>query len=122
MRRTFADWPAARERLGDGCFLTDGEEIAEGVRSGRMQLLAVNHDSWAVVEIMRGMLFVWCYAGSDSKAFIAAMQAAARDHHLSQVSFFSRHRGAARLWKYCNPRMIPTNVPNEVQYVFEVPA
>jgi hypothetical protein len=120
IRRTFADWPAARQAM-NGCFYTDGEEISEGVRSGRMQLLAVNHDSWAVIEIMRGMLFVWCFAGKDSKAFIAAMQSAARDSHLSQVSFFSRHRGAARLWKYCNPRMIPTAIPGEVQYVFEVP-
>lgn len=122
IKRTFADWPVARERLADGCFINDGEEIASGVSTGRMSLLAVNTDSWAVVEVMHGMLFVWCYAGTRSKDFIAAMRQAARDIGLQQVSFFSRHRGAARLWKHCSPRMIPTSVPNEVQYVFEVSA
>lgn len=87
-----------------------------------MQLLAVNHDSWAVVEVLHGMLFIWLYAGSDSKSFIEAMRLTARTNGLSQVSFFSRHRGAARLWKHCNPRMIPTQIEGEVQYVFEVSA
>jgi hypothetical protein len=106
----------------DRCFYTDGEEITEGVRSGRMQLLAVNDDSWAVIEVMHRMLFIWCYAGRDSKGFIEAMRHVCREKDLAQVSFFSRHRGAARMWKYCNPRMIPTIVPGEVQYVFEVAA
>ena len=119
MRRTFYDWPVARQVMKD-CFHTDGEEITAGIVSGRMQLLAVNTDSWAVIEVMQDMLFIWCYAGRDSKSFIAAMQHAAREHGLQRVSFFSRHRGAKRLWKYCNPRMIPTGIPGEVQYVFEV--
>jgi len=103
-------------------FYTDGEEIAEGVRSGRMELFRVNDDSWAVTEVMRGMLFIWCYAGTRSNQFVDRMRVVARANGLTQVSFFSRHRGAARLWKRFNPRMLPTQNAGEVQYVFEVSA
>jgi hypothetical protein len=113
--------PEARDALRD-TFYTDGEEIAQGVLSGRMELFRVNDDSWAVTEIMRGMLFIWCYAGRGSNQFVDRMRVVARLNKLSQVSFFSRHKGAARLWKRFNPRMIPTYQPGEVQYVFEVPA
>jgi hypothetical protein len=104
------------------CFFTDGEEIAEGVRSGRMELFRVNDDSWAVTEIMRGMLFIWCYAGRGSNQFVDRMRVVAKANRLTQVSFFSRLRGAARLWRRFNPRMLPTRIPGEVQYVFEVDA
>jgi hypothetical protein len=111
----------ARQALRD-TFYTDGEEIAEGVRSGRMELFRVNGDSFAVTEIMRGMLFIWCYAGRGSNQFVDRMRLVARRNGLQQVSFFSRHKGAARLWKRFNPRMLETQEPGEVQYVFEVQA
>lgn len=113
----------ARDALRE-TFYTDGEEIAEGVRSGRMELFRVNGDSWAVTEKMRGMLFIWCYAGRGSCQFVERMRrvAALQNPPLEQVSFFSRHKGARRLWREYNPRMIPTTVPGEVQYVFEVPS
>jgi hypothetical protein len=103
-------------------FYTDGEEIAHGVRCGRMELFRVNDNSWAVTEIMRGMLFIWCYAGKGSNQFVERMRVVAKANSLTQVSFFSRHKGAARLWKRFNPRMLPAQNPGEVQYVFEVPA
>lgn len=111
----------ARDAMRE-CFYTDGEEIAEGVRSGRMELFRVNDDSWAVTEVMRGMLFIWCYAGKHSNQFVDRMRIVARANGLSQVSFFSRHKGAGRLWRRFNPRMLPTPVAGEVQYVFEIPA
>jgi hypothetical protein len=111
----------AREALR-GTFYTDGEEIAEGVRSGRMELFRVNDDSWAVTEIMRGMLFIWCYAGRGSNQFVDRMRIVAKHNGLQQVSFFSHHKGAARLWKRFNPRMLKTLEPGETQYVFEVQA
>jgi hypothetical protein len=109
----------ARQALRE-TFEADGEEIAEGVRSGRMELFRVNDTSWAVTEIMRGMLFIWCYAGTGSNQFVDRMRIVAKHNGLSQVSFFSRHKGAARLWKRFNPRMLQTSVPGETQYVFEV--
>jgi len=109
----------ARQALRD-TFYADGEEIAEGVRSGRMELFCVNGDSWAVTEIMRGMLFIWCYAGRGSNQFVDRMRIVAKANGLSQVSFFSKHKGAARLWKRFNPRMLKTLEPGETQYVFEV--
>ena len=111
----------ARQALRD-TFYTDGEEIAEGVRSGRMELFRVNGHSWAVTEIMRGMLFIWCYAGRGSNQFVDRMRVVAKANGLQQVSFFSHHKGAARLWKRFNPRMLQTQAPGEVQYVFEVDA
>lgn len=111
----------ARDALRD-TFYTDGEEIAEGVRSGRMELFCVNGNSWAVTEVMHGMLFIWCYAGCGSNQFVDRMRFVARHNNLTQVSFFSRHKGAARLWKRFNPRKIPTTIEGEVQYVFEVEA
>lgn len=117
---TKAAWcDEARDALR-GTFFTDGEEIAEGVRSGRMELFNVNGDSWAVTEIMRGMLFIWCYAGRGSNQFVDRMRIVARANGLQQVSFFSRHKGAARLWKQFNPRRLETQEPGEIQYVFEV--
>jgi len=112
-------WAEARQALREA-FYTDGEEICEGVRSGRMELFRVNNDSWAVTEIMRGMLFIWVYAGRGSNQFVDRMRVVAKVNGLAQVSFFSRHRGAARLWKRFNPRMLPTQLDGEVQYVFEV--
>jgi hypothetical protein len=115
-----SEWcPEARDALRE-TFYTDGEEIAEGVRSGRMELFRVNSDSWAVTEVMRGMLFIWCYAGRGSNQFVDRMRIVAKHNGLTQVSFFSRHKGAARLWKRFNPRMLPAQNPGEVQYVFEV--
>jgi hypothetical protein len=119
----FEFWPVARQKL-ESTFYTFGEEIAEGVRSERMELFLVNGKSWAITEIMRGMLFIWCYAGTGSGEFVERMRLVARANGLTQVSFFSRHKGAARLWKRFNPRVIPTSnptgEPGEVQYVFEV--
>ena len=123
-------WDRYNEARNDmtRCFYTDGEEMANGVHTGRMELWEIDHSdwtfkrSWAIIEVMQGMLFVWCYAGHDSKGFIEFCRHIARGNRLAQVSFFSRHKGARRMWKHCNPRMIPTNVPDEVQYVFEVPA
>jgi hypothetical protein len=111
----------ARDALRE-TFYTDGEEIAEGVRSGRMELFHVNGNSWAVTEIMRGMLFIWCYAGRGSNQFVDRMRVVAKANGLTQVSFFSHHKGAARLWKRFNPRMLKTEEPGETQYVFEVDA
>jgi hypothetical protein len=118
----FEFWPVARQKLSQGCFHDNGEQIAEGVRSGRMEMFLVNGESFAVTEIMAGMLFLWCYAGKGSNEFVERLRIVARANGLKQISFFSKHKGASRLWKRYSPRMIPTGEPGEVQYVFEVSA
>lgn len=96
-----------------------GKRIVDGVMQERMELWRVNDDSWAVTEIMHGMIFLWCYAGRGSGQFVERLIRIAKGMGLEQVSFFSYHKGAARLWKRYNPRMIPGGQPGEVQYIFE---
>jgi hypothetical protein len=97
-----------------------GKRIVDGVMSERLELWRVNDDSWAVTEVLHGMLFLWCYAGRGSVQFVERLILIARKMGLEQVSFFSFHKGAARLWHHYNPRKIPGGNPGEVQYIFEV--
>lgn len=94
-------------------------KAAAGVIAEKMELWRVNDDSWAITEVFPGMLFIWSYAGRGSGQFVERMIRVARGMGLEQVSFFSYHKGAARLWKRYNPRMIPGGEPGEVQYIFE---
>ncbi len=97
-----------------------GKRIIDGVMTERMELWRVNDDSWAVTEVLHGMLFLWCYAGKGSIQFVERLIVIARHMGLEQVSFFSFHKGAARLWHHYNPRKIPGGLSGEVQYIFEV--
>lgn len=121
MKKGWEHWPEARQALREALY-GDGEEISHGVRIGRMELFRVNDDSWAVTERMRGMLFIWCYAGRGAVQFVHRMQLVAKANGMSQVSFFSRRKGAARAWRRFHPQQLATSIDGERQYVFEVSA
>jgi hypothetical protein len=109
----------ARDGLRD-TFYENGERIAEGVRSGAMELWRVNGASWAVTQLIDQTIFLWCYQGRDVVPFILKLVDVARAQGLAKVSFFSQRKGAARAWKQFNPRVWNTDVPGEKQYMFEV--
>lgn len=111
--------PEAVQGLRD-TFYENGERIAEGVRSGRMELWRVNGHSWAVTEIINATIFLWCYQGRDSGSFVLKLCEVAKAQGLAKVSFFSQHKGAARLWKRFNPQVFNTTTEGEKQYIFEV--
>lgn len=119
-----AAWCDEAERMLAPCFKYENAtaDMRAKCEQGLFELVRVNGHSWAILEVTHGMLFIWAYAGRGSVQFIERMQTVARHHNLNRVSFFSFHKGCSRLWKHCNPRMVPTGLPGEVQYVFEVAA
>lgn len=109
----------AREAL-KATFHDDGSMVARGVESGKMELWHVNQESWCVTEIMGGMLFLWCYAGRHVIQFVERMMCVARDMQLTQVSFFSYHKGALRAWRHRAPIVLETASPGERQFILRV--
>lgn len=109
----------AREALRP-TFHDDGSMIARGVESGRMELWHVNQESWCVTEVRGDMLFLWCYQGRQVIQFVLRMLSVAREMKLSEVSFFSHHKGALRAWRHRAPVVLPTQTPGESQIILRV--
>ena len=84
-----------------------GTLIEDQVKAGSAQLWRVSDHSWLVTEVLlaQSELFLWCHQGRDSEGVIQECAAVAAAHGLTWIGWFTRHKGAKRVFRKYAPEV-----------------
>lgn len=69
-----------------------------------------------ITEKLPGEIFVWCYEGRDFFAVSQALAKFAIFNGMSQIGWFTFHKGAARRYRRYAPKIDTTGIPGEMRF------
>lgn len=77
--------------------------VRHGVERGLMELWRVDGSSYAVTQAWNNSMLVWCYQGTNVKAFADCMYRIAEKNGMRCVRFATKHRALPRMLRHLNP-------------------